>query len=120
MTVLSATPESCVVRSDYFAASGEASEPPSEFTARWSELRDHALFEAAKAARERTECHSQLGAMPGWRYKAPQANGDTLTMCFADATPGPPVEFETIRAGAVLSRTQHVNYGRPSGAQEKR
>ena len=122
MTVLSATPEAGVVRSESFAASEKASEPPNEFTARWSELRDHALFEAAKAKRERAECRSQLGAMPGWRYSVAQPNGETLTMCFADATPGPPVEYETIRDGAVLSRTEHVNYRRPAsgtGAQEK-
>jgi hypothetical protein len=121
MTVLTATPESCVIRSESFAASGEASEPPDEFNAKWSELRDHALFEAAKAKRERAECRSQLGLMPGWRYIVPQANGDTLTMCFADATPGPPVEYETLRGGAVGSRTEHVNYGRPpGGAAEER
>jgi hypothetical protein len=42
-------------------------------------------------------------------------------MCFADATPGPPVEYETRREGALLSRTEHVYYGSaPSGAEEKR
>lgn len=115
MTVLSATPEASVVRTERFAASGEASEPPIEWSASWSELRDHALFEAANAKRERAECRSQLGPMPGWRYIVPQANGDTLTMCFADATPGPPVEYETLRGGAVISRTEHLNYARPPG-----
>jgi hypothetical protein len=122
MTVLSATPEAGVVRSESLAANGKPSEPPSEFTARWSELRDHALFEAAKATRERAECRSRLGAMPGWRYSVARTNGEMLTMCFADATPGPPVEHVTIRDGAVLSRTEHLNYGRPAsgtGAQEK-
>jgi len=43
-----------------------------------------------------------------------------LTMCFADATPGPPVEYETRRDGKLLSRTEHTHYGRrASGAQEK-
>lgn len=116
MTVLSATPEAGVVRSESFAASERASEPPNEFSASWSALRDHALFEAAKAKRERAECRSQLGLMPGWRYIAPQANGDTLTMCFADATPGPPAEYETLRAGKAISRTEHVSYGRPLGS----
>lgn len=116
MTVLSATSEAGVVRSESFAANGKPSEPPSDFTASWSQLRDHALFEATKAKRVRAECRSQLGLMPGWRYIAPQANGDTLTMCFADATPGPPVEVVALRGGAVVSRTEHVNYARPPGS----
>ncbi len=120
LTVVSATPEAGVIRSESFAANGEASEPPRESTAQWSELRDHALFEAAKATRERAECRSRLGALSGWRYVVPQASGGTLTMCFADATPGPPVEFETVRDGKVSSRTEHMSYGRPaSGAEEK-
>jgi hypothetical protein len=87
---------------------------------KWSELRDHASFEAAKATRARAECRSQLGALPGWRYLVPQADGTTWAMCFADATPGPPVDYEVRREGAVLSRMEHVSYGRAqSGAEEK-
>ncbi len=120
MTVISATPEAGVIRSESFAADGSASGPPSESAAKWSELRDHALFDAAKATRERAECRSLLGALPGWRYVVPQPDAGTLTMCFADATPGPPVEFEMIRDGKLLSRTEHVSYGpAQSGAKEK-
>lgn len=120
MTVIAATAEAGTIRAEQLGASGEVSEPPREFTTKWSELRDHASFEAAKATRERAECHSQLGAMLGWRYSTTSENGDALSMCFADATPGPPVEHETRREGALLSRTEHASYGRPtSGAEEK-
>jgi hypothetical protein len=46
--------------------------------------------------------------------------GDTVTLCFADATPGPPVEVEVQREGKLVSRTEHTHYGRPSGAEERR
>jgi hypothetical protein len=119
MTVVSATAETATIRSEALGANGEASEPPRETTTRWDELRDHARLPAAKATRERAECRSSLGAMAGWRYRVALANGDTLTMCFADATPGPPVEFETKREGKLISRTEHTQYERPSGAKEK-
>jgi hypothetical protein len=120
LTVVSATPDAVVIREESVAANGAASEPPTESSARWSELRDHALFEASKATRERAECRSQLGAMPGWRYVVPQADGSTVTMCFADATPGPPVEYEAARDGKRLLRMEHTTYGRPkNGAEEK-
>jgi hypothetical protein len=119
MTVISATPESALIRSEEIAASGAASAPPADVTATFSQLRDHALFDATRARRERAECRSQLGAMPGWRYVTTDPGGAVLTMCFADATPGPPVEFETSRDGALLSRTEHVRYGElPSSAEE--
>jgi hypothetical protein len=120
MTVVSATTEAVTIRSEALRENGEASEPAREVTAKWAELRDHGLFEATKATRERAECRSRLGSLPGWRYATTTANGDALTMCFADATPGPPVEYETRREGKLLSRTEHTQYGRPaSGAQEK-
>jgi hypothetical protein len=120
MTVVSATAEAVTIRSESLGENGEASEPASELTAKWAELRDHGLFEATKATRERAECHSRLGSLPGWRYATTTTSGDALTMCFADATPGPPVEYETRREGKLLSRTEHIHYGRPvSGAEEK-
>jgi hypothetical protein len=120
MTVLSATPSAATIRSEPLEANGQASGPAREATATWSELRDHARLPAASSTRERAECHSRLGSMPGWRYATTRANGEVLTMCFADATPGPPVEYETRRDGKLLSRTEHTQYGRPtSGAQEK-
>jgi hypothetical protein len=120
MTVVSATAETVTIRSEPLGENGEASEPARESTATWSELRDHALFPAASTTRERAECHSRLGSLPGWRYATTTANGGSLTMCFADATPGPPVEYETRREGKLLSRTEHTHYGRPaSGVQEK-
>jgi len=120
MTVLSVTPETGTIRNEKLAANGELSEPPLEFEAKWTELRDHARFPEASATRERAECRSQLGAQPGWRYEIAQQGGPALTMCFADATPGPPVEWEMRRGGALVSRTEHVSYRRPSGAEEKR
>jgi hypothetical protein len=112
MTVLSATAEAATIRVETLDASGAPSAPASESSAKWSELREHALFEASRATRERAECRSPLGAMPGWRYQTHAANGDALAMCFADATPGPPVEYETTRAGKSVSRTEHTRYGR--------
>lgn len=120
MTVLAATPETGTIRSEALDAHGVLTAPAEESTVKWSELRDHALFPADKATRGRAECRSRLGVMQGWRYSIPQANGDTLAMCFADATPGPPVEIELKRGEQVVSRTEHTSYERPaSGAEEK-
>ncbi|HEU4430090.1 MAG TPA: hypothetical protein VFT98_15115 [Myxococcota bacterium] len=116
--VLAADAEQVSMRFEFLGADGEPAKPPQEFSAKWSELRDHALFEAAKATRERAECRSQLGTQPGWRYATSDANGDALSMCFADAAPGPPVEHETRRDGKLLSRTEHISYGVPSTASE--
>jgi len=120
LTVVSATPETVTIRSESLGENGEAREPARESSAKWAELRDHASFEATKATRERAECHSRLGSLPGWRYATTTASGDALTLCFADATPGPPVEYEKRREGKLLSRTEHTHYGRlASGAEEK-
>ena len=120
MTVLSASEDSGTIRVQPLKADGSADGEAQEFTSSWSELRDHARFDTSAATRERAECRSQLGVLPGWRYAATAANGDVLTMCFADATPGPPLEHETRREGKLLSRTEHTLYERPSGAKEKR
>jgi hypothetical protein len=114
LTVVAATPEICTIRREALDASGALREPAGEFTSKWSELRDHALFEAATATRERAECHSGLGALPGWRYVVAQPDGRTLSMCFADAAPGPPVEYERRQGGEAISRTEHTRYERPS------
>jgi len=116
--VVAADAEQVTMRFEAFGADGKPAKAPADFTAKWSELRDHALFEAAKAKRARAECRSQLGVQPGWRYETKDAHGDALTMCFADATPGPPVEHETRREGKLLSRTEHVSYGPPKPAGE--
>jgi hypothetical protein len=119
MTVIAATAESVTIRNEALDGRGGPAAPPQDSIAKWSELRDHALFEASKASRERAECRSALGAMPGWRYDVPQQGGALLSMCFADAAPGPPVEFELKRGSELLSRTEHTRYGRPNGAKEK-
>jgi hypothetical protein len=116
MTVLSATPESVTMRRESLDASGALREPAGEVTATWTELRDHELFDAATATRERAECKSQLGALPGWRYVVSGPEGRSLAMCFADATPGPPVEYQRSRGGETISRTEHTRYERPSAA----
>ena len=120
MTVLAATPETGTIRSEALDANGVLTAPAEESTVKWCELRDHALFPADKATRGRAECRSRLGVMQGWRYSIPQANGDTLTMCFADATPGPPVEIELKRGEQVVSRTEHTSYERPAGGAEEK
>jgi hypothetical protein len=120
LSVLAADAEGCTIRSEALAAEGSPGGEVRDFSSRWSELRDHARFEAAKATRERAECRSGLGAQPGWRYATTDSTGAAVTMCFADATPGPPVEHEVQREGRRISRTEHTHYGRPSGAEEAR
>jgi hypothetical protein len=114
LTVVTATSETGTIRQEALDASGALREPAGEFTSTWTELRDHALFEAATATRGRAECHSGLGPLPGWRYVVSQPDGRTLSMCFADAAPGPPVEYERLEGGEAISRTEHTRYERPS------
>ncbi len=119
MTVLSATPEAAVIREESLRADGTPGAPATESETRWSELRDHARFEATNATRERAECRALLGSLPGWSYAVQLRRGGTMTLCFADATPGPPVVLELAHDGKVLSRMEHVRYGRPQrGAEE--
>jgi hypothetical protein len=119
MTVIAASAEGGTIRREVLGPDGAPEQPTQDVAAKWSELRDHALFSSAVATRERAECRSQLGTQAGWRYVVAQANGDTLAMCFADAAPGPPVEYETRRAGELISRTEHTHYGAKSAAGEK-
>lgn len=106
MTVIASSAERVTVRVEPVGGTGE----PRELSATWPELRDHALFPAATSTRGRATCRSGLGDLPGWRYTTPAEDGGMLTMCFADATPGPPVEYETTRDGALVSRTEHVSF----------
>jgi hypothetical protein len=117
LTVVAASAEGCTIRSEALSAQGSTTGEPRELRSSWEELRDHARFAASKATRERAECRSPLGALPGWRYATTNANGDALAMCFADATPGPPVEYEVHREGKRISRTEHVQFGQPSGTE---
>jgi hypothetical protein len=117
-TVLASTADRVKIRQEALGADGAPSGAPQDAEARWTELRDHAAFPAALATRERADCHSPLGTLPGWRYVVRKPDGDTSTFCFADATPGPPVEVERRHGDVLVSRMERVSNERPSGAED--
>lgn len=118
LSVVAATEETVTIRSEKLGEDGKPSGPPQDGEARWTELRDHAAFPVAITTRERADCRSPLGTLPGWRYVVSKPNGETATFCFADATPGPPIELEQRRGDAFVSRMERVSIERPSGAKE--
>ena len=96
---------------------GEGGAPQGEVTrgkATWSELRDHALFPAATARRERAERDTALGKLAGWLYTVPCGEGCASEFFFADATPGSPVDYSQTRDGQLQMRAEVVERHRPS------
>jgi hypothetical protein len=78
---------------------------------RGAELRAHAAFPAALSTRERGECRSPLGALPGGRYVVRKPDGER---------PGAPVGLERRRGDALVSRRERAIVQQPSEAEEKR
>lgn len=97
---------------DHGAGKGEAGSQRS----RWTELRDHATFPAARARRERATMDTALGTFDGWLYRVPSEDGARQDeFFFADAVPGAPVMMRTLEDGDEVYRMEQFARLRPDG-----
>lgn len=89
------------------AAGTEVGEPEVRRSA-WTELRDHAQFPAALTTIQDATIEVPAGAFECWLYTLTvEADGGTTVrrFWFAKEKPGAPVRFETVRDGALVSRS---------------
>lgn len=94
--------ETTVLEAQLLDEAGEPDGEPGLQTARWTELRDHARFPAEVASRERGTRETALGELEGWVYRAEAPDGSVSEFFFADAYPGPPVEYSRTKDGEVM------------------
>lgn len=101
--VLESSAESVLLEAQPLGENGEPDGEAAEQTAEWTELRDHARFPAEVASRERATRETALGELEGWLYRAEAPDGSVSELFFADAYPGPPVEYlRTMDGEAIL------------------
>ena len=95
-TVVEADAETAVIQYLPLDAQGQPAGPPEHAPSRWVELRDHALFPAADARRERVSRETALGTFEGWLYTVDDSGAETTSsFFFADELPGAPLWMET-------------------------
>jgi hypothetical protein len=97
-TVVAADADGAMIEYQDLDAQGQPVAPPQRAPSRWDELRDHALFPAAEARRERVSHETVLGQLEGWLYEVDDPQTETVKkLFFADELPGAPVWMETRR-----------------------
>ena len=104
-TVVEADAETAVIQYLRLDGQGQPAGPPEHAPSRWVELRDHALFPAADARRERVSRETALGTFEGWLYTVNDPRAETTSsFFFADELPGAPLWMET-RSGEQATLT---------------
>jgi hypothetical protein len=75
----------------------------------WVDLRDHALFPAAEARRERASRETAFGELEGWLYRVHDPQAESVTeFFFADDLPGAPVWMETRSGEQVILTVNQI------------
>ena len=85
-------------------------------TERWTELRDHAAFDAGVTTRREASCTVRSGSYDCWLYeKTEEARGGPILhrFWFAKSKPGPPVLYEQVRGDEVTYRMEMIEFRRP-------
>ena len=108
MTVVEATVDGMAFSDQEVDAAGQPAGEAVTGAASWEELRDHALFPADRAGRERHSATFALGDLDGWLYVVRRDDGTRTELFFADAHPGPPVLFSGHRDGTELFRAEVI------------
>ena len=102
-TVVEADADGAVIQYLPLDDQGQPAGPPEQSPSRWTELRDHALFPAADARRERVSRETPLGTFEGWLYTVHDPQAETMSRYFfADELPGAPVWMETLSGESVI------------------
>ncbi len=75
----------------------------------WADLRDHALFSAAEARRERASRETAFGELEGWLYRVHDPQAESMTdFFFADELAGAPVWMETRSGERVILTVNQI------------
>lgn len=117
--VLEATAEACTMESVAIDGDGRPAGEPTASTTSWTELRDHALFPADRATRERTRRETALGTFDGWLYSVERPDGSTTTFFFADAYPGAPVWMRTLADGEPVFLMEQIRREKATPAGDR-
>lgn len=115
-TVVEADADTAVIEYLPLDARGQPVATPQRAPSRWTELRDHALFPAAEARRERVDRETVLGRFEGWLYTVRDPRAETMSRYFfADELPGAPLWMETRQAQEVLLTLNQIARQRLAG-----
>ncbi len=108
-TVVGADSEGAQIEYQALDAQGQPAAPPQRAPSSWGDLRDHALFPAAEARRERGSRQTVLGELEGWLYTVHDPQAETMTeFFFADELPGAPVWFESRSGEQIILTVQQI------------
>ena len=117
-TVIDADEDTATIAFERLDGDRQVQGGPRVQTARWNELRDHALFPISEGARrERARRKTALGTFDGWLYTiSDPAQGTVSEYFFGAQTPGAPLLLVTRAAGSegdVRLRLEQVVRSRP-------
>ena len=94
---------------------GAPMDTPTDADALWTELRDHAVFPAARTVRSRRSCTVPGGSFECMLYTVTAEEEGIPTLSrywFALRRPGPPVLLETEKGGVVVFRMELMDVRR--------
>ena len=92
-----------------FDIAGDPKGEPRLVESTWEELRDHARFPSAIAARERAQRETVMGELEGWLYRVAGEEGRRSEFFFADGLPGPPVVYSHFEGDAEVLRVEMID-----------
>lgn len=81
---------------------------PLRASAKWADLQAHASFPTAVTTIADEPCQTGAGAFDCWKYTVTQDDGTEQRFWFAKQLPGPPVLFETYKAGERIYRMEMI------------
>lgn len=113
--VVKADPEGVDIEYVTVDAGGNQIGEPAIRHSAWTELRDHASYPTARAARSREVRQTRLGRLSGWRYSVEDPDEGTISeLFFADELPGAPVQMTIRRNGQPVLELEQVERERPA------
>ena len=116
-TVVEADSEGAVIEYLPLDSQGKPTGEPQRAPSGWGELRDHALFPAADARRERVSRKTALGELEGWLYRVRDPLTEVASeFFFADELPGAPVWMESRSGETAMLTLNQIARQRLGGA----
>ena len=107
-SVVDADENGCDLRFETFTEDGELTGRVVRHSS-WVELRDHAVWPASIASRERGSHTTALGTYDGWWYEVyNDQSGTTTRLFFADELPGAPAWMRQTRDGETVMELEQV------------